>query len=533
MKYDVVVIGAGSAGTVLATRLSEDLDCSVLLLEAGPDYPVFEQIPDEIKYGFNTGAAPSSLRTLGGHPIALRNSQHNWQYTATSTALAPPMSVPRGKVTGGSSSINSSAFYRGIPDDFDGWAALGNDLWSFEQLLPYFRKIETDVDQQGDYHGTDGPIFVHHADSEQLHPAQTAFYSACRSLGFPDCPDHNSPDATGVGPSITNNHNGVRFSAALGHLSQARHRLNLTIKANCVARRILFDESRAYGVLVESGGDTFVVEGNQIVLSAGAIGSPQLLMLSGVGPEDHLRELGIPVVRDSPGVGQNLRDHPKVYLTWRVNEAYSGPAGPARGGFSLRFTAPDSQHRNDLSISMSAFVTERISGDDPGVGAEAHLPDTSRIEMMIALLLPLSSGGMRLASAEPDVQPLLDYNYLAESRDRERLRWGVRTALMLSKTNDLSPLFGERLGPTDADLESDEALDRWLMREAVTYSHICGTCKMGPATDPMAVVDQEGSVYGLDGLRVVDASIMPNLVRAPINPTVLAIGERISDLMRP
>ena len=442
------------------------------------------------------------------------------------------MSVPRGKVIGGSSSINSSAFYRGIPDDFDGWAALGNDLWSFEKVLPYFRKIETDVDQHGDYHGTDGPIFVHHADREQLHPTQTAFYSSCRSLGFPDCPDHNSPDATGVGPSISNNHNGVRFSSALGHLSQARHRLNLTIKANCVVRRILFDEKRACGVLVESGGETFEVEANQIVLSAGAIGSPQLLMLSGVGPEDHLKELGIPVVRDLPGVGQNLRDHPKVYVTWRVNEAYSGPPGPARGGFSLRFTAPDSQRRNDLSVSMSAFVTERISGNHPGVGTETNLPDASRIEMMIALLLPLSSGELKLASAEPEVQPILDYNYLAEPSDLERLRWGVRTALMLSKTADLSPLFGERLVPSDADLDSDKALDNWLMREAVTYSHICGTCKMGPASEPMAVVDQEGRVYGLGGLRVVDASIMPDLVRAPINPTVLAIGERISDLMR-
>ena len=256
-------------------------------------------------------------------------------------------------------------------------------------------------------------------------------------------------------------------------------------------------------------------------------------MLSGIGPTNHLQELGIPVVKDLPGVGQNLRDHPKVYVTWRVNEAYSGPPGPARGGFSLRFTAPDSQLRNDLSIGMSAFVTERIGGDEYPVGdAETNLPDTNRIEMMIALLLPLSSGEMRLASADPNTQPILDYNYLSQPADLERLRWGVRTALMLSQTAELSPLFGERLSPTDADLESDQALDQWLMREAITYSHICGTCKMGPDSDPLAVVDQVGLVYGLDGLRVVDASIMPNLVRAPINPTVLAIGERSSDLMR-
>ena len=321
----------------------------------------------------------------------------------------------------------------------------------------------------------------------------------------------------------------MRFSSALGHLSQARHRLNLTVKANCLARRILFDETQAYGVLVESGGETFIAEGDQVVLSAGAIGSPQLLMLSGIGPKENLQDLGIPLVKDLPGVGQNLRDHPKVYVTWRVNEAYSGPTGPARGGLSLRFTAPDSQLRNDLSISMSAFVTQRIRGEED---AETDFPDTSRVEMMIALLLPLSSGELRLASADPNVQPILDYNYLAEPMDRERLRWGVRTALMVSETAHVSPLLGERLAPANPDLDTDEALDNWLRRESVTYSPICGTCKMGPDSDPMAVVDQSGKVYGLDGLRVVDASIMPNLVRAPINPTVLAIGERVSDLMR-
>ena len=311
MKYDVIVIGAGSAGGTIATRLSENPNRSVLLLEAGPDYPDFQHLPDDVKFGFSPTASEM------GAP-------HNWSFVGTGTSAQPnEIAVPRGKVMGGTSAINGQVFLRGVPEDYDRWASWGNDEWSFVNVMPYFRKLETDTDVQDDFHGSEGPVPVRRHKPEDWLPLQHAFKDACLDLGYPETYDHNNPDATGFGPFPMNNPNGVRMSTALSYVNPNRHRLNLTIRADVLVRRILLEGGRAVGVEVESGGEVFQLEGEQIVLSAGALASPQILMLSGIGPAAHLAEHGIDVVADRPGVGQNLQDHLDIMARARTRSAAS------------------------------------------------------------------------------------------------------------------------------------------------------------------------------------------------------------------
>ena len=356
--------------------------------------------------------------------------------------------------------------------------------------------------------------------------------SSARSIGHAETPGSPTarttiePNSTGVGPLAFNIADRVRVSAAMGYLDPARNRTGLTIRPHCLVLGIMFEGNRAAGVRAISGNEEFSVYGDEVILCAGAIGTPHILSLSGIGPADQLRQLDIPVVQDLPGVGRNLRDHPDVPMAWRTREGFPLDVDQVTTGtVTLRFTASGSPFENDLVIYMGNYSAERpmrgLDHEDPvGVGVS------------LCLYLALSQGELRIRSSDPNQPPYLDFNLLDDPFDRSRLREGIRVCAGLFRHEAFDRIVEERIAPSDEVLSNDDALDSWMKREVITAHHVSSTCKMGPSSDPLAVVDQYGRVYGVDGLRVIDASIMPDTVRANLNLTVIAMAERAADLIK-
>ena len=506
MKYDVIVVGGGSAGSVVAARMAEDPDTTVLLLEAGTDYPDLANLPEDIQNGHTRTAEDE-------------RSEHNWALRGTITEEQGEIHVAQGKVIGGGGSINGQVFLRGIPQDFDDWASWGNEEWSYTKVLPYFRKAETDLDIKDDFHGTDGPLPISRKVGETWPVIQSAFHTACLQNGFDTTDDMNGVEPTGVGVVPMNNQKGVRMSTAITHLAPMRHHLNLTIRGNVFARKILIENRQVTGVEVESGGEVFTVESNKVVLSAGALKSPHILMLSGIGPKDQLDEYGIDVLQNTPGVGANLRNHPISPISFRVKEGIKLQPDASGVRIALRYTAKGSDDSNDMMMTTSSLFS-------PFTGE--MLPDRiGRISCVIEL--PAGAGFVRLNSADPAVQPKFDYRYFSHPEDMRRMRDGIRLAVKMLETDAYKDVSDGRVTPTEEILTDDDALDLWIRQTVGSARHVSGTCKIGPDSDPMAVVDQQCRVKGFQGLWIADSSVMPQVPRANANATAIMIGERVAD----
>jgi choline dehydrogenase len=488
---DVLIVGGGSAGAVLAARLSEDPTRRVLLLEAGPTYA-----PD---------AYPEAL--LDANVVA--DPGHDWGYTSRGNAATPEIPTPRGKVLGGSSAVNAAVAIRARPADLAMWAEHGVDGWSYDEVLPTFKRMENTPTGDDAYHGRTGPLSVRQRLDEELTSSLLGFVEASVAEGYKRVSDFNGAEQSGAGGYPVNVVDRVRQSTALTYLTApVRSRPNLAIAGGINVDRVLFEGERAVGVLTADGS---VYRAGEVVLSGGTYGSAAILLRSGVGPAADLRSLGIEVVTDLP-VGQRLHDQPFFYNAYALAPGHLQMT-PAVG--SLLWTASSEAIGDALDLHITA--THLLDG--------SYSPTGGAIVLAISVVRPESRGTLRLASTDPDDAPIIDDNYLGTDRDARRMLEGVRLARAIARNDVFAPFTAGEILPGDA--VGDDALPEVIASNLAVYGHPTSTVPMGGPADPWAVVDAVGVVNGLDGLRVVDASIIPEVPSTVTNLTTIMVAERI------
>jgi len=525
IEFDYVIVGAGSAGCVLANRLSADGKNSVLLLEAGPkDSNIWIHVP--LGYG-----------------RLFKNKNVNWMYQTEPEPGLDGRTIfqPRGKVLGGSSSINGLLYVRGQHEDYDRWRQHGNSGWGFDDVLPYFKKAEHQQRGADDFHGVGGPLPV--SDSRHSDPLSEAFIAAAAETGIPKNPDFNGASQEGAGFFQTTTRQGRRASTAVSYLRTAKSRENLHIETSALAQRILFEGRRADAVEYRKAGALRTARARkEILISGGAYNSPQLLQLSGVGPAELLRKHGIDVVLDAPGVGHDLQDHMQVRVVMRCAKSITlndvvnhpvrrilagaryaafrkGPLTIAAGTSGAFFKTNPRLATPDIQIHFLPFSTDKM-------GEKLH--SFSGFSASVCQLRPESRGSLRIGSADPTVPPEIRINYLATEVDRSANVEGLKILRKILRAPALSSYVIEEVDP-GAKVSTNEELLNYCRQRGSTIYHPTSTCRMG--SDPLAVVDQRLRVRGIEGLRVVDGSIMPDLVSGNTNAAIIMIAEKASDMI--